>query len=41
MRVARAMAMVMRVAGDKEAMATVARAMATKTMVAGKRWGWQ
>jgi len=29
---------VMRVAGDKVAMATAARAMATVTMVAGERW---
>ncbi len=36
-RVARAMVMVMRVAGDEEAMATAARAMATKTMVAGEQ----
>jgi len=32
--------MVIRVAGDKEAMATAARAMATATMVAGERWRW-
>ncbi len=37
MRVARAMATVMRVAADEEAMATAARAMATKTMVAGEQ----
>ena len=37
MRVARAMAMVMRLAGDEEAMATTARAMVTATMVAGER----
>ncbi len=36
-RVARAMVTVMRVAGDEEAMTTAARAMATKTMVAGER----
>jgi len=34
-RVARAMATVIRVAGDKEAMATAARAMATAIMVVG------
>ncbi len=39
-REARAMATVMRVAGDEEAMATVARAVATATMVAGERWQW-
>ena len=33
-----AMVRVMRVAGDEEAMATAARAMATATMVAGERW---
>jgi hypothetical protein len=32
------MATVMRVVGDEEAMATAARAVATATMVAGKRW---
>ncbi len=37
-RVARAMATVMRVAGNKEAMLMAARAMATAAMVAGKRW---
>jgi hypothetical protein len=37
-RVARAMATVMRVVGDKEAMMTAARAIAIKTMVAGERW---
>ena len=36
-RVARAMATVMRVVGNEEAMATAARAMATKTMVAAER----
>jgi len=36
-RVAWAMATVMMVAGDKEGMATAARAMATATMVAGER----
>ena len=35
-RVARAMATVMRVAGDKVAMTTAARAMEMATMVAGK-----
>ena len=35
-RVARAMVTVMRVAGDKEAMAAAARAMATATMVVGE-----
>ena len=37
-RVVRAMATVMRVAGNKEAMATAARAIATATMLAGERW---
>ncbi len=32
-----AIGMVMRVAGDEEAMATAARAMVAKTMVAGER----
>jgi len=32
------MAMVIRVAGDEEAMTTVAREMATATMVVGKQW---
>jgi len=41
-RVARAMRTVMRVVGDKEAMATaVRRAMATATMVAGEQWRWR
>ena len=40
MRVARAMVTVMRVAGDEEAMATAARAMAMTTMVAGERLRW-
>jgi hypothetical protein len=35
--VVRAMATVMMVMGDKEGMATAARAMATATMVAGER----
>jgi hypothetical protein len=35
-RVARAMATVMMVAGDNEAMATAARTMATATMVTGE-----
>ena len=35
-RVARAMATVMRVAGNEKAMAMAARAMATATMVAGE-----
>ena len=39
-RVARAMATVMRVAGDEVAMATAARTMVTATMVAGERWRW-
>jgi hypothetical protein len=34
------MATVMMVAGDEEGMVTAARAMATATMVAGKRWRW-
>ena len=37
-RVARAMATVMMVAGDEEGMATAARAMVTATMVVGKQW---
>ena len=37
-RVARAMATVMRVAGDEEAMSKAARAMATAAMVAGEQW---
>jgi hypothetical protein len=42
-RVARVMATVMRVAGNKEAMATAARAMTTATMVvvAVERWRWR
>jgi hypothetical protein len=36
-RAARTKATVMRVAGDKEAMTTVARVMATATRVAGKQ----
>jgi hypothetical protein len=40
-RVARVMAMVMRVAGDEVAMATAARVMAMATMVAGERWRWR
>jgi len=31
----------MKVAGDEEAMATAAKAMATATMVAGEQWRWQ
>jgi hypothetical protein len=37
-RVARAMATVMRVVGDEEAMAMAARAVASTTMVAGEQW---
>ena len=40
MRVARAMATVMRVAGDEVAMTTAARAMEMATMVAGKSKRW-
>ena len=40
-RVARVMATVMRVAGDKETMTTAARAMETKTIVAGERRRWR
>jgi len=34
------MAMVMMVAGDKEEMVTMARAMAMAKMVAGEQWRW-
>jgi hypothetical protein len=34
------MVTVMRVAGNKEAMAMAARAMVTVTMVVGEQWQW-